>query len=81
MSHFTETTTQKAKKPHHCTWCWQLIEPGEEYMRYRHFDGGDAGTVKLHPECHDVMQEEAAEWGGDFEWIPGQERPAKKEAA
>lgn len=81
MSHFTETTTQKAKTLHRCSWCWQNIVPGEEYKRYRHFDGGDACTVKLHPECHDVMLEEAAEEGGYLEWTPGMERPAKKEPA
>jgi hypothetical protein len=31
----------------------------------------------MHPECFDVMKEEAAEWGPDFEWTPGQERPEK----
>ena len=77
MSHYTEPTAQKAVKRHQCTWCWQFIEPGETYKRYRFFDGGDAGTVKMHPECFDVMQEEAAEWGPDFEWTPGQERPEK----
>ena len=77
MSDCTEPTTQKAVKRHHCTWCWQPIEPGEQYKRYRYFDGGDAGTVKMHPECFDVMEEEAAEWGPDFEWTPGQERPEK----
>jgi hypothetical protein len=77
MSTCTKTTTQKAIKSHRCSWCWQLVEPGEQYKRYRYYNGGDAGTVKLHPECHEVMLEEAAEWGPDFEWTPGQERPAK----
>jgi len=81
MSHFTETTTQRARKTHRCSWCWQHIDHGEEYKRYRHFDGGDAGTVKMHSECYDVMQEEATDWGGVFEWTPGQERPTKKESA
>ena len=81
MSHFTETTTQKAAKRHQCTWCWQFIDPGKEYKRYRHFDGNDAGTVKMHPECYDAMQEEATEEGGYLEWTPGRERPAKKETA
>ena len=77
MSHFTETTTQKAKIQHRCNWCWQFIVPGEQYARYRFFDGGNAGTVKIHPECFKAMQVEASEWDGDFEWTPGQERPAK----
>lgn len=77
MSYSTEPTTQRAIKPHRCTWCWQLINPGEQYSRYRYFDGGDAGTVKLHPECFDAMQVEAKEWGYGFEWTPGMERPQK----
>jgi hypothetical protein len=78
MSHVTDPTTHRAVKQHRCTWCWQHIVPGEEYRRYRFFDGGDAGTVKLHLECFGAMQQEAAEWGPDFEWTPGQERPAKE---
>ena len=80
MSHSTEPTSHKAIKQHRCTWCWQFILLGESYTRYRCYDGGDAGTVKMHPECFEVMQEEAAEWGYDFEWTPGQERPERKAA-
>lgn len=79
MSNCTETTTHAAKKLHRCSWCWETINPKELYKRYRWFDGGDAGTVKMHPECYDAMQEEASEWGYDFEWTPGQERPKKEE--
>lgn len=79
MSDWTETTTQKARKRHRCTWCWEYVEKGEVYKRYRYFDGGDAGTVKLHLECHEAMLEAAREEGPGFEWTPGQERPAKKE--
>lgn len=75
MSHTTEPTQHKAKKPHRCEWCWQRINEGEQYKRYRYFDGGDAGTVKMHPECFDAMQEAAHEEGGCFEWTPGMERP------
>ena len=78
MTHTTEPTTQRAIKRHRCTWCWQHIVPGEQYRRYRCYDGGDAGTVKMHPECFDAMQAEAAEWGPGFEWMPGQERPTKE---
>lgn len=77
MSRWTEVTTHKAIKVHRCQWCWQFVQAGEQYLRYRFFDGGDAGTVKLHPECYDAVQAEAAEWGYGFEWTPGQERPAK----
>lgn len=76
--HMTETTTHKAQKQHRCDWCWQFIEPGDTYSRYRLYDGGDACTVKMHPECHGVMQEEARQEGGTLEWTPGQERPNAK---
>lgn len=79
--HATETETHKAKKQHRCDWCWQFVEVGETYKRYRYYNGGDVGTVKMHPECHDVMQDEAREEGGWFEWTPGQERPAPSNAA
>ena len=75
MGHITEVKTHMARKAHRCEWCWQRIDDGTEYKRYRYFDGGEAATIKMHPECMDAMQEEAAYWGGDFEWTPGQERP------
>lgn len=77
MIHCTEPATHKAKKRHRCDWCWQFIEPGEHYKRYRWFDGGDARTVREHLECFDTMQSAAAEEGGYLEFSPGQERPAK----
>lgn len=80
MTSQTETTTQKANKPHRCTWCWQRIGVGETYNRYRFFDGGDAGTVKMHPECYDAMLDAAREEGGWIEWTPGMERPSTKAA-
>ena len=76
----TEIETHKAKKQHRCDWCWQFVNADETYKRYRYYNGGDVGTVKMHPECHDVMQDEAREEGGWFEWTPGQERPAPSNA-
>jgi hypothetical protein len=74
MASQTETTTQVARKVHRCTWCWQGILVGESYARYRYFDGGDSGVVKM----HEVMLEKASEEGGFIEWTPGMERPAKR---
>lgn len=74
MSHHTEPTEHKARIPHRCDWCWQVVKSGDQYKRYRYYDGGDAGTVKMHPECHEAMQEAAREEGGVIEWTPGQER-------
>lgn len=71
MATATETETHKAAKPHRCEWCWTRILAGETYQRYRYYDGGDAGTVKMHPECYSAMQETAKQEGGWTEWMPG----------
>jgi len=76
MGYATEPSTHTAKQRHRCDWCWQFIEPSEQYKRYRFFSYGEAGTCKMHPECFDAMQEEANEEGGFFEWTPGRDRPA-----
>lgn len=76
MSHITEAETHVAKKQHRCTWCWQFIQPGETYKRYRYYSEGEAGTVKLHPECKTAVDDAAYEEGGFVEWTPGEgERP------
>lgn len=76
MAATTEPTEHKARKAHCCEWCGERIEIGEQYKRYRYFDGGDAGTVKLHSECFDAMQDYVRKQGGWAEWEPGEfERP------
>lgn len=34
--HMTEVETHKARKAHRCEWCWQRIDEGTEYKRYRY---------------------------------------------
>ncbi len=52
MSATTEIEVIKsARKNHRCSYCGTRIVIGETYKRYRFFDGGDAGTVRIHPEC------------------------------
>lgn len=75
MTYLTEVETHKARKAHRCEWCWQCIEIGSQYKRYRFYNGGDVGTVKAHIECYDAMQDAAYEEGGYIEWTPGQDRP------
>lgn len=78
MHSMTPTEQHKARKQHRCDWCWQFIVVGETYKRYRYYNGGDAGTVRMHPECYEAMQDAASEEGGFIEWTPGQERPAQQ---
>lgn len=78
--HITERTIHSAvKRTHRCSWCWQMINIGDQYSRYRSLDGSEAVTIKMHPECYEQMQIEAQQEGGYIEWIPGQERPKKQE--
>ena len=79
MSYASPRETHKAAKQHRCDWCWQFIEPGETYRRYRCYSDDNACTVRMHPECFDAMQEAANEEGGWIEWAPGQERPVIRE--
>ena len=65
MGTMSEVETPTAVKQHRCCWCWQMIEAGEQYRRYRYWADGDAGTVKLHAECFKAMQDAAADEGAD----------------
>lgn len=64
-------TIKSAKSMHRCSWCAHHIKIGSSYKKYRYFDGGDAATVKMHPECYTAMEKTAAEEGHDFEFMPG----------
>lgn len=79
MPHSTTPETHRARIRHRCEWCWQYIEPGEQYIRWRYFSDGDAESVKMHPECrNDLDAEIEAQGGGYYEWTPGEfERPIK----
>lgn len=71
--HCTDPTTQVARKAHVCQSCGQIIAAGGVYLRWRCYDSGDAGTVKMHPECHDMHNAEAE---GAWEFTPySYERP------
>lgn len=78
MSQYATTATEHvARKAHRCSWCWQRIPAGESYSRYRYYNGGEAGSVKAHPECYAAIMQASSEEGGYVEWTPGMERPAK----
>ena len=54
----------KARKAHRCTSCGELVGPGEQYLRWRCYDSGDVGTVKMHPECRALHVDDARGMGG-----------------
>ena len=69
----TQPTTHAARKVYVCQSCGQLIPVGGSYTRWRCYDGGDAGTVKMHTECFDMHDAEAE---GTWEFTPfSYERP------
>ena len=55
MSTFHQQAVKRSRKVRQCTWCGESVEIGQPYQSYRWADGGDAGTVILHPECGDAM--------------------------
>ena len=79
----TPPETLKARKPHRCTSCGEMIAPGESYARWASFDDA-AFTNKMHPECLEAHEEEARAHGdgsGGWEYSPcGTPRPAKAPA-
>ncbi len=68
MSHATEPKTVKARQQHRCEWCYEAILPGNNYIKWAWFDGGQASTVKVHPECHDAIGDLY-----DDEFTPGEQ--------
>jgi len=66
-----------ARKVHRCDSCGELVPIGSEYVRWRCYDSGDAGSVKMHPECHAMHCADAN--GHQWEFSPcGHERPPKE---
>lgn len=63
---------KSAKKDHDCDWCGELICKGSPYSRYRWYEGGDAGTVKMHPECEKASEELSIELGEEIHFYPGE---------
>lgn len=41
----------KARKLHRCVWCYEMIEPGEKYMRQVGTFDGDLQSNAYHLEC------------------------------
>lgn len=73
----TDPETLTARKAHRCMSCGEPVNPGEQYTRWRCYDSGDVGTVKMHPECHAMHCADAEGMGGGpWEFTPfSHERP------
>jgi hypothetical protein len=56
--HSTEVQNiTSAKNTHECAWCAEKILTGESYSKYRFYNGSEASTVKMHPECLRASEE------------------------
>lgn len=79
----TDLETHTARKVHRCMSCGELVNVGEKYVRWRCYDGDYVGTVKMHPECHDMHSDDAAHYGDcGWEFSPfSHERPQVAEVA
>jgi hypothetical protein len=58
----------KARKPHVCTWCGEVIKKGEKYRKSVFVDAGNFYPLKLHPECSFAMDRSYRFYGCDFEY-------------
>ena len=75
--HCTDPETLTARKSHRCNSCGDLVNAGEKYLRWRCYDSGEVGTVKMHPECYAMHCDDATGMGcGPWEFTPyGHKRP------
>lgn len=71
----TPEETRKARKPHQCTNCGEVIPAMSEYVRWMSVETGDKAYLsRMHPECLNSLRENAD--GRGFEYTPfGGERP------
>jgi len=55
---------RKARKPHPCIWCGELIVVGERYRHWRGKWEGEVMSNDWHKECDDAAQATDAELDG-----------------
>jgi len=65
-----------ARKQHQCTYCAEMIEPGETYCHQTVVYDGHWYTSKTHPECFDELCED-----GEGEYTPYSNPRPEKAAA
>ena len=76
MPTLTHAITRKARKAHACTWCSELIEPGQHYETWSGVEPGQGfWRVMVHPECHNQSEDdEDWEWAGQYKRGTGELR-------
>lgn len=60
------------RKPYLCDWCGERIKLDDAMSTWGWFTNGSGTTIRVHPECHDAMLEDAGH--GYFEFSPGENR-------
>jgi len=68
---FYHQTVARSRKIRQCGWCGEPIEAGQPYQSYRWAEGGDSGSVVLHPECGDAMDAVSKTDPHFVGWCPG----------
>jgi hypothetical protein len=72
----TEPETRTARKARRCTWCGQMVNPGEKYVHQRVKVDGDMSTNDMHPECDGALNALVDYEGGEVTYnLYGEERP------
>jgi len=77
---FWHQSVTKSRKRRRCDWCGEMIDIGQPYDSYRFATSGNAGTVRMHPECLEASDEMAKQGGGWIEWDIGEFRRGSTEA-
>jgi len=73
---------RKARKTHRCTFCYQVIDIGDQYFHERCLFDGEPQSNRWHPECWDAFRDVVAAEGGYAEYTPGEgERPTARTGA
>lgn len=74
-----ERVIHKARKPHCCIWCGQMIVVGERYEYERCIFEGDPQSNHWHLECAEDLKIAMSYEPGCFEFTPWEaERPPKR---
>jgi len=63
--HFGHTEVKATRKPHHCSWCNELIDVGSRAFKAAWMFEGDFNYGYEHPECKEALQKSNHPWMSD----------------